>query len=45
MDRIIAAKSAGKSPAPDPIDILFDFLIEEDGSIGNVLRGTTPRRI
>ncbi|MGP0066999.1 MAG: N-acyl-D-amino-acid deacylase family protein [Isosphaeraceae bacterium] len=36
MDRIIAAKSAGKSPAPDPIDILFDFLIEEDGSIGTI---------
>jgi N-acyl-D-amino-acid deacylase len=36
MDRIIAAKSAGKSPAPDPLDVLFDFLIEEDGSIGTI---------
>ncbi len=36
MDRIIAAKSAGKSPAPDPLDVLLDFLIEEDGSIGTI---------
>ncbi len=36
MDRIIAAKSAGKSPAPDPLDVLFDFLIEENGSIGTI---------
>lgn len=34
MDRIIAAKSAGAGPAPDPLDVLFDFLIEEKGSIG-----------
>ena len=36
MDRIIAAKSAGQDPAPDPLDVLFDFLIEEDGSIGTI---------
>jgi N-acyl-D-aspartate/D-glutamate deacylase len=36
MDKIIAAKSAGRNPAPDPLDILFDFLIEENGAIGTV---------
>jgi N-acyl-D-aspartate/D-glutamate deacylase len=36
MDRIIAAKSAGASPAPDPLDVLFDFLLEERGSIGTI---------
>jgi N-acyl-D-amino-acid deacylase len=36
MDRIIAAKTAGKVPAADPLDVLFDFLIEESGSIGTI---------
>ena len=36
MDRIIAAKSAGKSPVPDPLDVMFDFLVEEKGSIGTI---------
>jgi len=36
MDRIIAAKSPGASPAPDPLDVLFDFLVEEKGSIGTI---------
>jgi N-acyl-D-aspartate/D-glutamate deacylase len=36
MDRVVAAKSAGKSPKPDPLDILFDFLIEEGGAIGTI---------
>jgi N-acyl-D-amino-acid deacylase len=36
MDRIIAVRSAGKSPAPDGLDVLFDFLTEEDGSIGTI---------
>lgn len=33
MDRVIAARSKGKEPPPDPLDILFDVLIEQDGSI------------
>lgn len=33
VDRILAVKSKGKSPPPDPLDILFDLLIEEGGSI------------
>jgi N-acyl-D-amino-acid deacylase len=36
MDRILAEKAKGKEPAPDPIDQLFDFLVEEDGSIGTI---------
>src|SRR5207247_4738313 len=27
MDRIIAARSRGKTPPPDPLDVLFDLLI------------------
>ncbi len=34
MDKIIAAKSAGLNQAPDPFDVFFDFLIEENGAIG-----------
>jgi N-acyl-D-aspartate/D-glutamate deacylase len=36
MDRVIAAKSKGKNPPPDPLDILFDLLVEEDGSVPTV---------
>ena len=33
MDRVIAAKSKGKNPKPDALDILFDLLIEQGGSV------------
>ncbi len=36
MDRIIAAKTKGRDPAPDPLDVLFEFLIEENGTIGTI---------
>ena len=36
MDRVIAMKSEGKRPAPDPLDILFDLLIEQNGSVSTV---------
>src|SRR5213079_1824850 len=36
MDRVIEMKSEGKTPAPDPLDILFDLLIEQDGSVSTV---------
>jgi N-acyl-D-aspartate/D-glutamate deacylase len=36
MDRVIAQKSAGQTPAPDPLDVLFDLLIEQEGSVGTV---------
>jgi N-acyl-D-amino-acid deacylase len=36
MDRVIAAKSKGKTPTPDPIDVFFDILIEQGGSVPTV---------
>jgi N-acyl-D-amino-acid deacylase len=36
MDRVIAQRSQGRNPPPDPLDILFDILIEEEGSVGTV---------
>lgn len=36
MDRIIAARSRGKTPTPDPLDVLFDLLIETGGSVSTV---------
>ena len=36
MDRVIAARSAKASPAPDPLDVFFDFLIAEGGSVGTI---------
>ena len=36
MDRVIALKSAGRIPPPDPLDILFDLLIEQDGSVSTM---------
>ena len=36
MDRVIAARSAGAIPAPDPLDVFFDFLIAEGGSVGTI---------
>jgi N-acyl-D-aspartate/D-glutamate deacylase len=36
MDRVIAEKSKGKTPTPDPLDLLFDILIEHDGSVPTV---------
>jgi N-acyl-D-amino-acid deacylase len=36
MDQVIAMKSKGKMPPPDPLDILFDLLIEQNGSVATV---------
>jgi N-acyl-D-amino-acid deacylase len=36
MDQVIAKRSAGISPLPDPLDILFDVLIEAKGSVSTV---------
>jgi N-acyl-D-aspartate/D-glutamate deacylase len=36
MDKFIAARSQGRDPAPDPLDLLFEFLIEEHGTIGTI---------
>lgn len=36
MDRVIRMKSEGKTPPPNPLDVLFDLLIEQEGSVGTV---------
>ena len=36
MDRVIAAKSAGLDPVPDPLDVLLDFLVAENGTISTI---------
>ena len=36
MDRVIAAKSKGQTPLPDPLDVFFDVLIEQGGSVPTV---------
>ncbi len=36
MDRVVAAKSAGIVPQPDALDVLFDLLIDENGSISTI---------
>jgi N-acyl-D-aspartate/D-glutamate deacylase len=36
MDRVLAQRARGKTPAPDPLDDLFDILIEEGGSVSTV---------
>ena len=43
MDRVIAARSKGKEPAPDPLDVLFDVLIEEGGSVPTVYEHHTEK--
>ncbi len=36
VDRILAARTKGKKPAPDPLDEFFDLLLEEGGSVSTV---------
>jgi N-acyl-D-aspartate/D-glutamate deacylase len=36
MDRVIALRTRGQSPVPDSLDVLFDLLLEEEGSIPTV---------
>jgi N-acyl-D-amino-acid deacylase len=36
MDKILARRAEGRTPAPDPLDEMFDFLIEERGSIPTI---------
>jgi N-acyl-D-aspartate/D-glutamate deacylase len=43
MDRVIAVKSKGKDPAPDPLDVLFDLLIDEGGSVPTVYEHHTEK--
>jgi N-acyl-D-aspartate/D-glutamate deacylase len=36
MDRVMALRSQGKTPTPEPLDVLFDLLIDENGSVPTV---------
>ena len=36
MNVILGRRAEGRSPTPDPLDELFDFLIEENGSIPTI---------
>jgi N-acyl-D-amino-acid deacylase len=36
MNRIVAAKSAALNSVLDPLDVLFDFLVDENGAIGTI---------
>ena len=36
MDKVMAKRTEGRKPNPDLLDELFDFLIEERGSVGTV---------
>jgi N-acyl-D-aspartate/D-glutamate deacylase len=36
MDVVLAEKSLDRAPAPDPLDVFFDFLIEENGSVSTI---------
>jgi N-acyl-D-aspartate/D-glutamate deacylase len=43
VDRIIATRNKGKDPPPDDLDVLFDLLIEEGGSISTVYAHHTEK--
>lgn len=43
MDRVIAAKIKGKSPQPDALDVLFDILIEQGGSVPAIYEHHTEK--
>ncbi len=43
MDRVLALRSKGKEPAPDGLDLLFDFLIETGGSVPTVYAHHTEK--
>ncbi len=36
MDKVLAARAGGKSPTPDPLDAMFDLLLEEGGSVPTI---------
>jgi N-acyl-D-aspartate/D-glutamate deacylase len=43
MDRILAQRAKGKEPPPEPLDELFDLLIEEGGSIPAIFEHHTEK--
>jgi N-acyl-D-amino-acid deacylase len=36
MDQVVKQKTAGVIPRPDPLDVLFEFLIDENGTISTI---------
>ncbi|HUE71037.1 MAG TPA: amidohydrolase family protein, partial [Pirellulaceae bacterium] len=36
MDRVISLKTEKLDPKPDPLDVLFDLLLDHEGSVGTV---------
>ena len=36
MDRVIATRSQGRVPTPDPLEVLFELLVEQEGSVSTV---------
>ncbi len=43
MDRVLQIRSKGKEPTPDPLDVLFDVLIDEGGSVPTIYEHHTEK--
>src|SRR5262249_38388036 len=43
MDRVLTLRTKGKQPAPDALDVFFDFLIEEGGSVPTIYEHHTEK--
>ena len=43
MDRVISSRTQGKSPPPEALDVLFDLLIQEGGSVPTVYEHHTEK--
>jgi N-acyl-D-amino-acid deacylase len=43
MERVLQIRSKGKEPAPDPLDVLFDVLLDEGGSVPTIYEHHTEK--
>jgi N-acyl-D-amino-acid deacylase len=43
MDRVIETRTRGKKPPPDSLDVLFDILVEEGGTVSTVYAHHTEK--
>jgi N-acyl-D-aspartate/D-glutamate deacylase len=43
MERVIATRTKGKNPTPEPLDVLFDVLLQENGSVPTVYAHHTDK--
>ncbi|HEY7330861.1 MAG TPA: D-aminoacylase [Gemmataceae bacterium] len=43
MDRVLQIRSKGKEPTPDPLEVLFDVLIGEGGSVPTIYEHHTEK--